>query len=315
MVATAVIGAGLMGHGIAQVLASTPGIVWIHDVSQAALDEAIAQITESLDLLSRYGFVKEPAEVLGRIRTTPRLAEAVSEAWLIVEAATEDLGIKQELFANIEAESSRNAIIATNTSGLRLADIAKRVTHQDRIVGSHFFMPAQVVPLVEVSRSNATSNQTMDTIVDHWKKCGKVPIRVERDIPGYVANRIQSALVREATALLRDGVASAEDIDMAVRMSFGLRYLVSGPLEQRDLGGLDLHLTIGREMWPHLDTTAGPHAFVEKKVAKGELGLKSGRGFYDWDGQDPETVRRNRMEALVSALERLRTPSGGNATC
>ena len=301
----AVIGAGLMGHGIAQVLANAPGTVWLYDVSAEAVEAAVERIGESLELLARYGLAGRGSEILGRVRTTTDLSEAVSDARIVVEAAPENLDLKRELFADLEQRAPQDAILATNTSGLSLGDITSGMNSGWRVVGSHFFLPAQIVPLVEVSRGPATSEETVQWTCAHWEACGKVPVRIEKDVPGYVANRIQAALVREATSLLDQGVASAADIDKAVRLGFGLRFLVSGPLEQRDLGGLDLHVALTAELWPHLNRSTTPHPFVVDKVQRGELGLKSGRGFHDWTGQDAEQVRREKNEALVALMAKL----------
>ena len=301
----AVIGAGLMGHGIAQVLAQAPGTVWLYDVSAEALEGALERMRESLELLARYGLSVGSSEVLARIRTTTDLSEAVADAGFVVEAAPEILDLKRELFADLERLAPGDAILATNTSGLSIRNITSGMNSGWRVVGSHFFLPAQIIPLVEVSRGPATSEETMQWTYAHWQACGKEPVRIEKDVPGYIANRIQAALVREATSLLDQGVASAEDIDKAVCMGFGLRFLVSGPMEQRDLGGLDLHLALTAELWPHLNRSTTPHPYVVEKVRRGELGLKSGRGFHDWTGQDPEQVRSEKNEALVALVASL----------
>ncbi len=293
---TAVVGAGLMGHGIAQVLATRPGTVMLYDVSHDALGLAMTRIRQSLDSLVEYDLVDytEADASIERIHVTTDLKETVESAGFVVEASPENLDMKRSLFTDLERLAQPDTILASNTSGLSLSEMTEHLAHQERVVGSHFFLPARIVPLVEVSRGPQTSDKTMDTTVELWRACGKRPIRIEKDVPGYVANRLQSALVREATHLLSEGVASVEDIDMAVQMSFGLRYMVSGPLEQRDLGGLDLNVALSREMWPHLNTSPGPLPLVIDKVERGELGLKSGKGFYNWGDQNPEVVRRDR---------------------
>ena len=314
--ARAVVGAGLMGHGIAQVLARQPGTVWLYDVSAAALERAVERIATSLDMLARHGLVTEETvrEQRERVRTTTDLERAVDGARFVVEAAPENLDLKRQLFVKLERLAPDDAILATNSSGLSIAAITAGIDGGWRAVGSHFFLPAQIVPLVEVSRGPTTSDGVMERTLDHWKACGKEPIRVEKDIPGYVANRMQAALVREATSLLGEGVASAEDIDKAVRRSFGLRFLVSGPLEQRDLGGLDLHVALAAELWPCLNCSSEAHPFVVDKVKRGELGVRAGRGFHDWGEQDAERVRDQKNEALVAHMARLGLwPQSGDA--
>ncbi|NKB70670.1 MAG: 3-hydroxyacyl-CoA dehydrogenase family protein [Candidatus Latescibacteria bacterium] len=308
----AVLGAGLMGHGIAQVLAQRPGRVWLYDIAQPVLERALARIEASLGQLADYGLIDEewPAVVLGRIQPTTDLAPALEKAWLVAEAAPEDLALKRRLMAQVEKWAPPEAIVAINSSGLTLAQIGEGMQQRQRVVGSHFFLPAQLVPLVEVSRGAETSAEVVERVLAHWRACGKDPIRIEGDIPGYIANRMQGALVREATSLLGQGLASAEDIDKAVRLGFGLRYLVSGPLEQRDLGGLELHVALAGQMWPHLNTSPGPHPFVVDQVQRGETGLDAGRGFIDWQDRDPEKVRQQRSQELVDCLVRLGLWSG-----
>ena len=298
------IGAGMMGHGIAQVLAGRPGPVTLYDLSEQALKRAVGRIDESLALLVRKGLLSEDArgQSLGRISTTTDLAEAVESASFVIEAAPEDLALKQSLFAELGRLAPGDAILATNSSGLPLGEIAGGVRRGERVVGSHFFMPAQLIPLVEVSRGEATTDETVERTVRMWEACGKTPIRVNRDIPGYVANRLQAALMREAVALWAGGVASAGDIDTAVRMGFGLRAMVTGPMRQRDLAGLDLHHAIQRELWPEIDGSVEPNPEVVSMVERGQLGLKTGRGFFDWSGQDPEQVLRAQNEALVDMM-------------
>ena len=312
----AVVGAGLMGHGIAQVLAMRPGDVWLYDVNSSALDRATERIREGLAMLVRHGLLDETArrDALTRIRTTTDLAEAVGSAWFAIEAAPEDLALKQVLFAQLEKLAPHDAILATNTSSLTISQISANIETGERMVGSHFFLPAQVLPLVEVSRGPSTRDETMSRTISLWRECGKVPIRVEQDIPGYVANRLQAAINREALSLLARGVASPADIDTAVRTGFGLRYLVSGPLEQRDFAGLDLSVKTARGLWPDLDQATEPHQHLLDKVDRGELGIKTGRGFYDWTaGNDPDELRRDQNEALLSAMATLGlwpSPSG-----
>ena len=297
-----------MGHGIAQVMASSPGSVHLYDLSAHELGLAQTRIQSSLQMFERHNLIEtEEAEaMLNRISTTIDLEEAVRDASFVVEAVPEDLTLKQKLFVELDRLAPDDSILATNTSSLRIGEVSAEVGYPERVVGSHFFLPAQVIPLVEVSRGSETSDETMDRTVALWRACGKEPIRVEQDIPGYIANRLQGALVREATSLLGRGVATAEDIDRAVRTSFGLRYLVSGPLEQRDLGGLDLHVRIGRELWPDLNVSPGPHQFIVDKVDRGELGIKSGKGFIDWTDQDQEEVLKDRTETLVEVVAKLK---------
>ena len=317
--AAAVVGAGLMGHGIAHVLAQRADSVTMYDISQEALELADARIRDTLECLVEYGIFDqhEADSIAGRIDGTTDLAEAVEGASVVVEASPEDMDLKRRLFTDLELLVSSDAVLASNSSGMSVGDMTGHLAHQERVVGSHFFLPAQAIPLVEVSRGPRTSDETMDRTIELWRSCGKQPIRIEKDVNGYVANRLQAALVREATSLVAEGVASAEDIDLAVQTSFGLRFMVSGPLEQRDLGGLDLHVALARGLWPHLSKSDGPFPPVVEMVERGDLGLKSGRGFFDWSGRDPEEVRRERTTQMIEVMSRLEmwpeSPGAGRA--
>ena len=303
----AVVGAGLMGHGIAHVLAQRAGSVTMYDISQEALELADVRVRDTLQCMVEHGIVDqaEADGIAGRIRGTTDLAEAVEGASVVVEASPEDMELKRRLFTELERLVSPDTVLASNTSGMSIGDMTGHLAHQERVVGSHFFLPAQVIPLVEVLRGPRTTDETMDRTIELWQSCGKRPIRIEKDVNGYVANRLQAALVREATNLVAEGVASAADIDLAVKTSFGLRFMVSGPLEQRDLGGLDLHVALARGLWPHLSTSNGPFPYVADMVERGDLGLKSGRGFFDWSGRDPEEVRRERTTQMIEVMSRL----------
>ena len=315
----AVVGAGLMGHGIAHVLAQRADSVTMYDISREALELAEARIRDTVECMVEHGIVDRGVAdgIVGRISGTTDLAEAVEGAAVVVEASPEDMELKRRLFTELERLVSPDTILASNTSGMSIGDMTGHLTHQGRVVGSHFFLPAQVIPLVEVLRGPRTTDETMDRTIELWQSCGKRPIRIEKDVNGYVANRLQAALVREATNLVAEGVASAEDIDLAVKTSFGLRFMVSGPLEQRDLGGLDLHVALARGLWPHLSISDGPFPYVVDMVERGELGLKSGRGFFDWGGRDPEDVRRERTTQMIEVMSRLEmwpeAPGAGRA--
>ena len=297
-----------MGHGIAHVLAQRAASVTMYDISQEALDLADARIRDTLESLVEHGIVDQSDAdgIESRISGTTDLAEAVEGASVVVEASPEDMELKRRLFTELERLVPPGTIIASNSSGMSVGDMTGHLAHQERVVGSHFFLPAQVIPLVEVSRGPRTSNETMERTMELWRSCGKRPIRIEKDVNGYVANRLQAALVREATNLVAQGVASPEDIDTAVQTSFGLRFMVSGPLEQRDLGGLDLHVALARGLWPHLSKSDGPFPPVVEMVERGDLGLKSGQGFFDWSGRDPEEVRRERTTQMIEVMSRLK---------
>lgn len=307
-VKSAVIGAGAMGHGIGEVLARTYPEVWLYDPDAATLERAVALIRESVERLRRHGLIT--AEVAhatpARVRTTTDLERAARAAAFVIEAAPEDLTTKQELFAELDRLAPPDALLATNSSSFTLAEVSERVSEPRRrlVVGSHFFLPAQIVPLVEVSRGAATGDEAFETAYALWQRCGKTPIRVRRDVSGYVANRLQRALMREALAQVAEGSANAEDIDRAVRFGFGLRFTVRGPLAQRDVAGLGLASRIQTNPDDRERLEAG-RRYLLNLAAAGHLGLDAGRGLLDWRGHDPEEVRRTGDEDLAHAAASL----------
>lgn len=297
-----------MGHGIGEVLARGYAEVWLYDPDSAALERAVALIHESLERLLRHGLISAEVarETPARMRTTMDLEAAAGGAGFVIEAAPEDLPAKQALFSELDRVAPAGAVLATNSSSFTLAQVAERVSERRRalVVGSHFFLPAQIVPLVEVSRGVGTSDEAFETTCALWERCGKMPVRVRRDVSGYLANRLQRALMREALAQVAEGLASAEDVDRAVRFGFGLRFMVRGPLAQRDVAGLDLASRVQTNPDDHERLAAGRRYLLDLSAA-GHLGVKTGRGLLDWQGADPDDVRRTGDEALARAAALL----------
>lgn len=300
----AVIGAGEMGHGIAIVLAMIQGKVWLYDISDEALESADANLQQSIEILVRKGLitVRIGKILYGRIQLTKSLSQAVKGSSFIVEAAPEILELKQNLWGEMDQMSHKDTIIATNSSTIPLSKIGIEVKHCDRIVGSHFMFPPHIVPIVEVSRGIETTNETMDSTITLWEKCGKTPVRLEKDVPGYIVNRLQAAIQREAMYLIEIGAATPKAIDTAVSSGFGLRWVTSGPVEHSDIGGLDVSMRFSEFMWPVLSNAIKPFPNVRHKVKNGELGLKSGRGHYDWSTDKRIEVKRDRAERLIDTV-------------
>jgi 3-hydroxybutyryl-CoA dehydrogenase len=297
---TTVIGAGLMGGQIAVVLAVGSRETFLMSRRRETIERALTNIPRYTNELYNNGILRSPPEeVFGRIHATTSLEEAAEDAELVVEAVTEDLDVKRDVFKRLDKVARPEAILASNTSGLPISRIAEATERPERVVGSHFIQPAHIVPLVEVVKGAKTSEDTVLRAADIWRGLGKVPIIVKNDLPGFIVNRMQHALVREAVFLLAKGVAEAKDIDLAVTLGLGPRFTVSGPLEQRDLNGIDVNYMVARHLWSQLSGWEEPLNYLKGKVDKGELGLKVGKGYYDWSGSDPTEVRRIRDEALI----------------
>jgi 3-hydroxybutyryl-CoA dehydrogenase len=280
-----VIGAGLMGHGIAQVCAMHGCEVRLHDVDEKVLEHARSLIMKNLQLFAEAGLADQAslAPVLSRITLTLDLREAVRDVELVVEAAPESLDLKTEIFRRIGEAAPPEAILASNTSTLSITDMAKYVEHRDRTIVTHWFNPPYLVPVVEVVRGLATSDKTVQMTVDFLKAMGKDPVLVLKEVPGFLVNRIQSAMFREVLALLEAGVAEPEEIDRAVRGSFGLRLPIIGPLKTADLGGLDLWYKGMRYLYPFLDNATEPQKVLQEKVDGGHFGKKTGEGFFAYE--------------------------------
>jgi 3-hydroxybutyryl-CoA dehydrogenase len=277
----AVLGAGTMGHGIAQVAAVNGMRVALQDVSAPVLDVARARIRESLERLASKGKIAAdvPTRALASIATTTDVTEAVRDADIVVEAVPERMELKRELFGAIDRSAPAHAILATNTSSLSVTEIAGSVADPGRVVGLHFFNPVPLMELLEIVRGLRTSDATIDAARAFATRLGKRPI-VVKDWPGFATSRLGVALGAEAIRMLEEGVASAEDIDTAMKL--GYRHPM-GPLELTDLVGLDVRLAILEHLHRELGEQFRPPALLRQMVRAGKLGKKTGEGFYRYD--------------------------------
>jgi 3-hydroxybutyryl-CoA dehydrogenase len=292
----AVIGAGLMGHGIAQVFARAGHSVRVHDTSAAMLATLRQRICRNLIDLGQ-----EP-QAADRVSGHADLGEAVADAAFVFEAGPENLALKQQIFAAIEAAAPREAILASNTSVIPITQIMHRLRVPDRALGTHWWNPPYLVPLVEVIRTPATAAASVESMTALLSAAGKTPVTVEKDVPGFVGNRLQHALWREAIALVQNGVCDARTVDTVVKASFGRRLAVLGPLENADLVGTDLTLAIHDTVLPDLDRTPGALPLLRQLVEEGKLGMKSGEGFQRWNAEQQATLRARVLKHL-QALE------------
>ena len=291
----AVIGAGLMGHGIAQVFALAGHDVSIHDSVAANLDSAKTRILANLRDLG------DDLSAVERVRLAGNLAGAVREADYVVEAVLEDLPLKQKLFVEIENNVRPQTILASNTSVIPITKIMEGLRDRSRALGTHWWNPPYLVPLVEVIGTQWTSQQAIDWTIALHRDAGKMPVHVKKDVPGFVGNRLQHALWREAIALVERGVCDAETVDTVIKASFGRRLAVLGPLENADLVGTDLTLAIHNTVLPDIDNRPHPSPYLEGLVNDGKLGFKSGEGFRAWSTDAQAALRTKVLHHLKKA--------------
>ena len=299
MLKIGVVGGGLMGHGIAYLLAAAGHQVGVFELSDDLRTSLPQRLQSICDLLG-----DDPA-VVRRISLHAELAPAVKDAAFVFEAAPEKLPLKQKIFAELESLASADTILASNSSAIPTTEIGRNLVHRERVVGTHFWNPPHLVPLVEVIQNEKTSEAVVARTIELLRDAGKVPVHVRRDIPGFVGNRLQHALKREAIALVAAGVCDAETLDTVVKEGFGARMAVLGPLEQSDLVGLDLTLDISEVLVADLDRSAGPHPFLREKVGAGKLGMKSGEGFRKWTPEQADAVR-DRLRSFLAEQVKAR---------
>ena len=290
-----VIGGGLMGIGIAQVFACAGRRVCIIEPLDAVRASIIERLRNSLALMGA------DAAAVDRIETSADLGSAVATASYVTEAVPEKLELKRAIFAELVEKAPRAAILASNTSVIPIGRIAEGLATGDRIVGTHWWNPAPLIPLVEVVQSSGTSDATVAATMDMLQSIGKRPAHVKKDLPGFVANRLQHALWREAIAMVAEGICDARTLDDCVKNSFGLRLPVLGPLENADLVGLDLTLDIHKTIIPELDRHDRPNELLEQYVAAGRLGFKSGEGFRAWTADEMAALRIRLTHHLLQA--------------
>ena len=298
----AVVGAGYMGHGIALEFALAGYPVRLHDRTDAILAGALAAVAADLATLADAGTIGPDRTVgaLGRIAPTTRLAEAVADADLVVEAVPEDLPLKRAVFAELDALAPPPAILASNTSTFPPSALAGATRRPEKVLVAHYFHPPHLLPLVELVPSPATAPEALEAVRRLLTGIGKRPVVLGREVAGFVGNRLQAALFREALTIVEQGIATAEDVDAVVTNGFGRRLAVVGPFAAMDLAGLDVLLRVMEQLLPEIAASPETPPLLRETVAGGRLGVKSGAGFHDWPPEAAREARERLARALVA---------------
>ncbi|MDM0123051.1 3-hydroxyacyl-CoA dehydrogenase family protein [Variovorax arabinosiphilus] len=297
-----VVGSGIMGRDIAAIFLNAGWPTQVVAQTRAEWPNAAAHVAQSVAQLG--GSLQE-----GLLQWRASLP---SVDWdgvgIVVESVTENLAIKQQVFQQLDALVPPHVPIGSNSSGMRITDIASDCTTRHRMANAHFFLPAHLVPLVEVAKGEYTSDEAVSQLMRIFAAVNRVPVRVHRDVPGFLANRIQHALMREAFSVIDEGLASPEDVDAAVRFGFGFRYVAAGPILQKEFAGLDTQFAAASSIYPSLCNASAPSRILGDKVAAGRFGTKSGHGFWDWTDAQIAAERARYEHALLQAA-RLLTPA------
>ena len=304
----AILGVGMMGPGIAacSALAGHPTILLGRNDERAT--RGVEAARTNIKQLLEHDLVdaQQAEEGISLVSGSSDFSGSMKAAFLIIEAVSEDLALKQKIFKQIDEVAEPGTIITSNTSGLRITDIARLAANKERMATTHFWYPGHLVPLVEIVMSEHTREevaQELYRLLGSWKKA---PVIVRKDLPGQLANRILQAVIREAVSIVESGLATAEDVDTAVKMGMGIRFPVWGPLEHIDAVGLDLALSVQRDVLPGLNNREEPPKMLGDLVAEGSLGHKTGKGLYDWTVKDMEQLKNRRDRFIIQSVKHLR---------
>ena len=303
----AVIGAGTMGHGIAQTFALAGFQVTMNARHETSLNAAVAKIKSNLEAMQKNGIAPEGSvdRVLKSLQTTTDRPNAVREAQFVIESATEDPVVKKEIFGALAKECSDLAILSTNTSSISVSEMTAGVKNGFRCVGMHWWNPPHLMPLVEIVKAEGTSDETIETTRAITRRLGKFPV-VCKDHPGFLGVRLQNSIVVEGARMLQEGLASAEDIDTAVKLTLGLRLPIMGPLRLVDLGGMDVFVGAYDYLGSKLGEKYGPPDIMRDLLKQGKLGIKKGGGFYTYTPEDAARILKERDEWLIQKVKELR---------
>ena len=294
-----------MGHGTAVMFAKAGYNVKMYGRTQESIDRGMKGIRNALETYKTHQLVTEAEvpQILARVQGMTSLEEAARDADFVIESVAEELAVKQVIFKQLDQLCPERTIFATNTSGLSPSAVAEAVSRKDKFVVAHFWNPPHLVPLVEVVPGKHTAQKTVDVTWELMEKIGKKPVALKREALGFIGNRLQLALLREALYIVQEGIATPEAVDATVRYSLGRRYGVTGPLESADLGGLDIFQNISAYLYKDLCNDSASSPLLAETVARGDLGAKTGKGFYDWT--KPEVLGKLKKEREAVLIEWL----------
>jgi 3-hydroxybutyryl-CoA dehydrogenase len=304
----AIIGGGHMGSGIAMVFARAKYPVALYSRTAETLQEAKEGIKNDLVFLAERGLgeSEDIQKILARIEYTQDMAGAVNKVDFVVECVAENMELKQNIFKQLDEMCKPDVILATNTSAMRPTEIASKSVHQERILATHWWNPPFLIPLVEVVPTTKTASWVVEVVMDLHRAIGKHPVCAKKEAPGFIANRLQHALWREAISIVEHGIADAETVNESLKYGPGLRWPIVAPLENSDMVGLDLTLSIHDYLLKYLEDSHEPSPLLKEKVAKGELGFKTGGvGFQKWTPAEQKALRDNMLDYLVEAVKQL----------
>ena len=305
----AIVGAGTMGPGMAATFARHGFDVRLTDVKPEVLERGKGTVDTVYKTLIGGGFMTEADAEAGRARIhfTLSTEEAVREADVVLEAIPEKIEMKRAFFRDVESSVGDETILASNTSGIRISAIAEAVRRPERVVGMHWSNPPHMIPVIEVIKGARTSDAVAEATKRVVDRIGMIPVLVQKDVPGFIENRILYAIMREALHLLEEGVASPADIDTITKWGIGYKLAVIGPLELLDVAGLDIYESVASYLNPDLDASTGVTPLVTEKVARGELGIKTGRGLFEYTPEEIQALAQKRGRLLMAVKKALST--------
>ena len=306
-----VIGVGLMGPGIAACAALAGHSTILIGRSTERAQQGVAKAKQNIAQLleNQLADRNQANQAQQLLRSETDVSQSLEDTFLIIEAVTEKLYLKRDVFKKLDELAAPDVIITSNTSGLRITDIAQCTKHPERTAATHFWFPGHLVPLVEVVMGDKTDEAVAIRLHELLLGWNKAPVIVKKDLPGQLANRILQAVIREATNIVQMGLASPEDVDTAIKMGMAMRFPVWGPLEHIDAVGLDLALSVQRDVLPGLNNNPKPVEYLEGLVEQGQLGYKTGTGFYDWKVKDMKALAVRRDCFIIETLRTLKAIS------